>query len=153
MDRENRYVGRGAYLLLRLEAGLGLLASCAAAAWHVAEIRWPAFVFLFAWIDLVGYLPGAIAFRRARGRAISRVYPALYNLTHSFVGNAVVALAWILLFGPEWALVAIPIHLLGDRALFGNFPKSYATPFEPRKLPQFAAFERSLAPTAEGVAA
>ena len=28
-------------------------------------------------------------------------------------------------------MLALPIHLMGDRALFGNFMKSFALPFEP----------------------
>jgi hypothetical protein len=80
-------------------------------------------VILFAAIDLVGFIPGALAQRLAKGRPISPVFAVLYNTTHSLVANAGVALAWSLVFGPEWALLAIPIHLCGDRALFGNFFK------------------------------
>mgnify|MGYP003331414119 CR=1 FL=1 len=43
------------------------------------------------------------AHRRARGGPISPVFPALYNTTHGFLANALVALAWSLVFGPEWA--------------------------------------------------
>jgi hypothetical protein len=32
---------------------------------------------------------------------------------------------------PEWALLAIPLHLGGDRSLFGNFLKPFSVPFEP----------------------
>ena len=33
---------------------------------------------------------------------------------------------WVLVFGWEWALLAIPIHLFGDRSLFGNTLKPFA---------------------------
>jgi hypothetical protein len=148
VDKKNRFLGRGTFLLFRLEALLGLAVAVAAAAAHLGEIRWGVFVAFFAWIDVVGYLPGALAHRASKGRPISKTFPALYNATHSFLVNGALALAWSLLVKPEWALVAIPIHLLGDRALFGNFFKSFATPFEPELLPQFAAFERSLAASA-----
>ena len=116
--------------LLRLEALVGLAAAVGLALAHAREIRFPAFALLFVTIDLVGYLPGAIAHRRAKGGRISPVFHALYNTTHSFVTNALVAGAWILAFGAEWALLAIPIHLCGDRALFGNFYKPLQGAFE-----------------------
>ncbi len=78
---------------------------------------------LFAAIDLVGFIPGAIAQHFAKDRPISPVFHVLYNTTHSLITNAAVALVWAAVFGPEWALLAIPIHLCGDRALFGNFFK------------------------------
>ena len=34
----------------------------------------------------------------------------------------------------------LPIHLFGDRALFGNFLKPFAVPFEPHEDPAFARF-------------
>jgi hypothetical protein len=52
------------------------------------------------------------------------------------------AIIWCLTIGPGWALLAIPIHLLGDRALFGNSFKPWGTSFEPQVHPAFARFER-----------
>lgn len=122
MDRTN-------HSMLRVEALAGLVAASGLALAHLHEIRWPVFAIFFATIDLVGYLPGALAHRRARGRPIAPVFPALYNFTHGFATNAIFALAWSLAVRPEWALLAIPIHLLGDRALFGNFFKPLDAPF------------------------
>ncbi len=51
---------------------------------------------------------------------------------------------WVLAFGWEWALLAIPIHLLGDRALFGNALKPFSVPFEPEAHPAFARLDREL---------
>ena len=59
---------------------------------------------------------------------------------HSLVTQGLVVLAWIWLFGAEWALLAIPIHLFGDRALFGNFLKPFALHFEPEAHPAYTAF-------------
>jgi hypothetical protein len=115
--------------MLRGEALVGLIASSGLAVAHLHEVRWSVFALFFVTIDLVGYLPGALAHRRAGGRRIAPVYPALYNITHGFATNALFALAWSLAVRPEWALVAIPIHLFGDRALFGNFFKPLDAPF------------------------
>ncbi len=38
----------------------------------------------------------------------------------------------------------MPIHLCGDRALFGNFLKPFRVPFEPAALPAFTQFEKRL---------
>jgi len=144
MDSRNRFDSRGTHLLMRLEAFLGLAVAVGLALAHVKEIRWIPFAIIFASIDAIGYLPGAVAFRRARRREIPRIYHALYNATHSFLGNALVVIAWSLASGPEWAFLAIPIHLLGDRALFGNFFKPFAAPFEPSPMPSFERFDEAL---------
>jgi hypothetical protein len=142
MDAHNRFESRGTFLLARLENLAALLACVTLAALHLDEIRWLHFIALFAWIDLIGYIPGAIAFRRTPGGAIGRVYFTLYNLMHSFLFNGAVAIVWYLTIGPEWALLAIPIHLLGDRALFGNSFKPWGISFEPQVHQAFARFER-----------
>lgn len=158
MDARNRFESRGTFLLARLE-NLAALAACVTlAVLHLDEIDWLHFVALFAWIDLIGYIPGAIAYRRTPGGAVGRVYFTLYNLMHSFLFNGLVAIVWCAAVGPEWALLAIPIHLFGDRALFGNSFKPWGTSFEPRPHPAFSRFEREFAEartrsTAEAVSA
>jgi len=118
--------------LSRSEWLLLLAALSAIVLWHRDAVSWPRFVLAFAAIDVVGYLPGAVAFRRARGSAIAPVYHWLYNATHNFVTAAVVAAAWALAAGgPEWAMLALPLHLAGDRGLFGNGFKPSTEPFEP----------------------
>jgi hypothetical protein len=62
----------------------------------------------------------------------------LYNTMHSMFTQGVVTLLWGLLFGWQWALLALPIHLCGDRALFGNFLKPFGVTFEPVEHPAFA---------------
>ena len=44
---------------------------------------------------------------------------------------------WCLLVRPEWALLALPIHLCGDRAIFGNFLKPFGLSFEPVAHPAY----------------
>ncbi|WP_373315207.1 hypothetical protein [Streptomyces lanatus] len=96
---------------------------------------------LFAVIDVIGYLPGAVAHRRARGRRIARGYYVAYNVMHSLVTAGVLAGVWVLLAGSEWALLALPIHLLGGRALFGNSFKPFGVAFEPETHPAYRTFE------------
>ena len=108
---------------------------------HATAVHWPRFVLAFVLIDLVGYLPGAQAFRRARGGPIAPLYHHLYNVTHSFHTAAIVVGGWaVALGGFEWAMLAIPLHLCGDRGIFGNGPKPVHRPFEhAQPRPQEAA--------------
>ena len=102
---------------------------------HWQETAWPRFVLAFVAIDLVGYLPGALAFRRSRGGAIPPAYHWLYNATHNFVTAALAIVGWAAVLGRlEWAMLAIPLHLAGDRGVFGNGFKPTAQPFERRPV-------------------
>lgn len=99
---------------------------------HLPEIAWPRFIAAFVAIDLLGYLPGALATRRAKGGAIAPAFHHLYNVTHSYLTAGVAVAVWALAAGRlEWAMLAIPIHLSGDRGLFGNGHKPAQLPFEP----------------------
>ena len=99
---------------------------------HIGEIIWWRFILAFTIIDLIGYLPGALAYRRAAGGKIDAIYHHLYNLTHSYLTTGIAVGLWMLATGtPEWAMLAVPIHLSGDRGLFGNFYKPPSLPFEP----------------------
>jgi len=101
---------------------------------HFEDISWGRFIAAFLLIDLVGYLPGAVAFRSSGGQRIPRIYHLLYNLTHSYVVEGAIVALWMLASGgPEWAMVAVPIHLSGDRGLLGNFSKPWPLPFEADK--------------------
>jgi hypothetical protein len=140
MDSHNLFFTRTTSRLLRLEYAAALVLAIIAALTHLGSIRWTVFIGLFAYIDLIGYLPGAVAYRRARGRPISRAYHVLYNSMHSMVSAGAVAGLWCLLVRPEWALLALPIHLCGDRALFGNFFKPFGLAFEPVAHPAYEEF-------------
>lgn len=142
MDAKNRFETKATFALSRLE-WLGFLAvSLVLAFQHRTEIRWGVFVLLFVVIDAVGYVPGAIACRRSPDRRLARGYYVAYNTMHSLVTAGVLAGAWALTVGPEWALLALPIHLMGDRALFGNSLKPFGVAFEPETAPEFREFER-----------
>ncbi|HET9139828.1 hypothetical protein [Actinophytocola sp.] len=145
MDAANHFETRTTYRLIRLEYLVGLAVAVALFAAHIGEVRWLPAVLLFAYIDLVGYIPGAIAYHRSPTKQISKVYYVLYNTMHSLVTQAVVIGLWVWLIGWEWALLAIPIHLFGDRALFGNFLKPFAVQFEPVEHPAFGALRAGVA--------
>ena len=140
MDSHNLFATKATYRLLRLEYAAALAATVVLLLTHLGQIRWPAFVLLFVSIDVIGYLPGAIAWRRAPDHRISRVYYVLYNSAHSLLSAAAVAAVWSLVAGPEWALLALPLHLFGDRAIFGNFMKPFGLSFEPVVHPAYEEF-------------
>ncbi|GAA2980011.1 hypothetical protein [Streptomyces fulvorobeus] len=130
MDTKNLFMTPVTARLVRAEYGLGLVVAAVAFLTHLGEVRWLPAIALFLYIDLIGYIPGAIQYRRHKGE-LSKTYYILYNVMHSLVVQGLVILAWIWLWGFEWALLAIPIHLFGDRALFGNYLKPFGVRFEP----------------------
>lgn len=131
MDQANPFETPKTFALHRAEYLVGLAVTTALIVAHFDEIRWLPAIALFLHIDLIGYLPGALAFKRSGGRPIAKTYYVLYNVMHSLITQAGVAALWWWLIGPEWALLALPFHLFGDRGLFGNFMKPFALPFEP----------------------
>ncbi len=140
MDAINRFESKNTFMLMRLENLIALGICVALFVIHLGEVRWLPAVILFVYIDAIGYLPGAIAFHRSPTKRISKVYYVLYNTMHTFSTQFVVAGLWVLVFGWEWALLAIPIHLFGDRALFGNTLKPFAVSFEPTPHPAYVRF-------------
>lgn len=148
MDCRNRFETPATFRLIQLEWLVALLVSTVLALQHLDAVRWPVFVGLFVVIDLIGYLPGAVAYRHSATGTVPRALYVSYNVMHSLVTGAVIVGVWSLMFGPEWALLAVPIHLLSDRALFGNTMKPFGAPFEPRTHPAFATFERAYAQSA-----
>ncbi|MEU3732430.1 hypothetical protein AB0E81_23925 [Streptomyces sp. NPDC033538] len=156
MDAKNRFETKATFALSRLEWLGFLTVSLVLVFQHHAEIRWGVFVLLFVVIDVIGYIPGAIAFRRSPDRRVPRGYYVAYNVMHSLVTAGVLAGAWALFVRPEWALLALPVHLMGDRALFGNSLKPFGVAFEPETDPAFRVFEQryhSVADSGESAAA
>ena len=135
MDAANTFETPGTYRALRAEYG-ALAVAAAYGLWRQRKsVRWPVAAALFLSNDLVGYLPGALAYRRSRDGRVPRRYYAAYNAAHSALTATAVAAAWSKRRGPEWALLVIPLHIGIDRGLFGNFMKQYSVPFEPRPHP------------------
>ena len=137
MDQKNPFESPVTFRLHRAEYLFGFALSIVLILVHLGDIRWIPFVALFAYIDLIGYIPGAIAFRRSPDHRISKTYYVLYNTMHSLVTQSVVVGLWLWLVGPEWALLAIPFHVFGDRGVFGNFLKPFGLPFEPTPTPAY----------------
>lgn len=141
MDPLNRFETKNTFLLSRLEWLVGLAVAVTLALLHLGAIRWPVFIALFLVIDVIGYLPGAVAFRRSPDGRIPKGYYIAYNTMHSLITSSVIAGLWAWLVRPEWALLALPIHLLGDRGIFGNSLKPFRVSFEPKQDPAFARFD------------
>ena len=120
-------------LWVRLEHVALLAVASLLALMHLSQLSWLHFIAAFVAIDLIGYIPGAIAQRRAGSAAISPLFHHLYNFTHSYLVAGVLVGAWALAGGFEWAMLAVPIHLSIDRGLFGNTYKPTSLPFEPRE--------------------
>ncbi|MFD5562329.1 MULTISPECIES: hypothetical protein [Kitasatospora] len=151
MDQRNPFESPNTFKLHRAEYLVGFVLSIVLIIVHFGEIRWIPFVALFAYIDLIGYIPGAIAFRRSADGRIPKTYYVLYNTMHSLITQTVVIGLWLWLVGPEWALLAIPFHVLGDRGLFGNFLKPFGLPFEPATDPFYPRLAARLSARAQGV--
>lgn len=147
MDAQNTFETPATAGLARLEWGALLVTCSVLAVAHIGEIDWAVFVPLFLVIDVVGYLPGMLAHRKRPRGTVAPVYYLLYNVMHSLVTWVLVLGTWVLLAGWQWALLAVPVHLLGDRALFGNSMKPFGVSFEPEKHPVFAEFQHAYAAT------
>lgn len=150
MDLKNPYESPGTFKLHRLEYTVFFAATIVLMLIHFTDIRWPVAIGMFLYIDLIGYIPGAVAFRRSRDGRIHRTYYVLYNVMHSLIVQAAVVCLWMWLVRPEWALLAIAFHLFGDRGPFGNFYKTFGRPFEPVANPAFDAVVAGLRRRAVG---
>ena len=114
MDQANPFETPRTFSLHRAEYLVGLAVTTGAIVWHFGDIRWLPAIGLFLYIDLIGYLPGAIAFRRSGGTApVHKGYYAAYNIMHSLITQGAVAALWCWLVEPEWTLLVLPFHQIG----------------------------------------
>lgn len=137
MDVKNPFESPTTFRLHRAEYVVAWIAVNVLLIMHWSEIRWLPAIVLFAYIDLIGYIPGAIAFRRSPNGWISKNYYITYNILHSQITQGAVIVTWGLTIGWEWALLAIPWHIWGDRGIWGNFLKSFSLPYEPHETPGY----------------
>jgi hypothetical protein len=144
MDSKNQFETKTTFYLIRLEYFCFLSFILYLLIQHIHQVRWLWFFVLFIVIDLIGYIPGAIKFRKSQTKRIGKIYYILYNLMHSFITAFLICLLWCYFIQPEWALLAIPLHLCGDRAIFGNFMKPFILSFEPLPLPEFSHFNKEI---------
>jgi hypothetical protein len=131
MDQKNPFESPNTFRLHRAEYVVAQIVVTILIIWHFTDIRWIPALALFFYIDIIGYIPGAIAFRRSPNGQISKVYYVLYNTMHSMLTQGAVVALWGFIVGWEWALLLVPWHLFGDRGVFGNFLKPFSLPFEP----------------------
>ncbi len=132
MDNTNRFHTNETWLWVRAEQCLLLLVLIVCLALHIDDVAWGRFLFALLIIDLGGYLPGAIAYHRSGGGPLPPIYHHLYNVMHSYITTGAAVGLWALVGGGlEWAMLAVPIHLAGDRGIFGNTYKPTSLPFEP----------------------
>lgn len=137
MDIKNRFHTDSTFLLERLEHLLVVVVCSGLVLWHWQDVNWVRFIVAFAIIDVIGYIPGTIIYHRQSGGAIPALYHYLYNITHSYLTAAVIFAVWMwAIGGVEWAMLGLPIHLSGDRGVFGNIYKPRALPFEPVAVQQ-----------------
>ncbi|GHE48333.1 hypothetical protein [Streptomyces capitiformicae] len=130
MSAEQAFGHRQNYRTTRAEY-LGVFAVAAVAfLWHIDEVRWGPAILLFVYIDVIGYIPGLIAYTLSRDGRIHPVFHILYNVMHTWLSAGLVILLWVWQLGPEWALLVVPLHLFGDRGLLGNYAKPVSEPFE-----------------------
>ena len=135
MDIRNKFHTRGSYALMRLEHAGVVMACAALLVLNFDNVDWLRFAAAFIVIDAVGYLPGAITFRRRAGSTIAPAFHHLYNFAHNYLTWAAIVGLWVFQIGGfEWAMLAIPIHLSGDRGVFGNVFKPASLPFEPKGI-------------------
>jgi uncharacterized membrane protein YfcA len=135
MDAANTFETPATYRALRAEFGLVGFGAGYLMWRNRKHVRWPVAVGLLLSNDLIGYVPGAIAYRRSPDGRVPRRYYAAYNVAHSVLTASVVAALWSKRHGPEWALLAIPLHIGIDRGFFGNFMRPFSVAFEPRAHP------------------
>jgi len=137
VDSHNLFETPNTYRALRAEFLIAGLVAAILLVIHIDDVRPLPAVLLFLYNDTIGYVPGAIAYRRSKDGRISKIYYVLYNLMHSAVSSVVIAGLWSLVFGPEWALLTMVIHIAADRGFFGNFIKQFSVEFEPKTHPVY----------------
>lgn len=145
MDAANTFETPWTYRALRAEYGL-LALTAGYLLWKKRdEVRWPVAAGLLLYNDAIGYVPGALAYRRSPDGRVPRRYYAAYNVMHSALLGSAVASLWARRRRPEWALLAIPLHIGIDRGLFGNFMRPFSVSFEPRPHPVWQQVRGQLA--------
>lgn len=148
MDKYNTFHTKTAYNLERLDYGVIMLSLLAAVAMNWQQTHWGAFIASFLIIDLIGTVPGMYCYyarRSGKHKSIPKIFYVLYNSAHSFFTIGFIALLWFFIVGQwEWAMLAMPIHLCGDRSVFGNTYKPFQLSFEPVKHQLFQEFQNKV---------
>lgn len=161
MDKHNLFLTQPLYRLVRLDWLCIMLVLAVLVAVNWQQVNWLRFWVMFWVIDAVGTVPGFYYYFRNRHRThgvVPNWCVVAYNTCHSFATTTLVLAGWYYLSGPEWAMLGMPIHLAGDRGVFGNIYKNFGVQFEAsgphegfrRFLERFAS-ERGSTPARETV--
>lgn len=146
MDKRNLFHTPAIYALERVDWTILGLVSVALLATYWREVDWWRFTGAFLLPDVIATLPGLYIYYAKRSgphRSIPTVIHQLYNFGHSFAGVALFCgIWWLMTQRLEWAMLGFPIHLAGDRSLFGNIYKPFGTAFEPVEHEAFERFRR-----------
>lgn len=134
MDPLNPVHTKLTYRITRAEHVAMLVILSALVIWHYREVNWWRFAAAFWIIDLAGYLPGAILYRRLKTGRAPKWCHNIYNIAHTYLVTGTGVALWALAEGGfEWAMLGVPIHLAIDRGVFGNTLKPVELSFEPRR--------------------
>lgn len=148
MDKYNLFFTRGHYNLERLDWAVIMLIALALTVLHYQQVNWWAFTIAFLMPDLIATFPGLYIYyarRSGEHRSIPGIIHKLYNFGHNFAVVTVASLIWAYLgHGFEWAMLAFPIHLGGDRSIFGNIYKPLETSFEAVEHQAFSRFKEEI---------
>ncbi len=146
MDKHNRFHTSTIYNLERLDWLVIGAVPLILVILNWRHVDWWLFAAAFAFPDVIGTFPGLYFYygrRNGPHRSIPSVIHKLYNFGHCFATLALFCLGWYLVKGHfEWWMLAFPIHLAGDRSVFGNIYKPFGTAFEPVPHEAFVRFER-----------
>jgi hypothetical protein len=146
MDKENTFHTPATYALVRIDWAIIMLGTFALLVMHWREVHWWRFTAAFLLPDLIGTFPGLYVYyakRTGQHRSIPSIIHTLYNLGHSMVAvTAICALWWLATGSLEWAMLGFPLHLAGDRSIFGNIYKPFGVAFEPVKHKAYDRFEQ-----------
>jgi hypothetical protein len=146
MDKYNRFHTPAIYNLVRFDWLIIGAVPLILVILHWREVHWWRFTAAFAFPDVIATLPGLYFYyglRSGSHRSIPSIIHKLYNFGHSFAGITLFCAVWYLFRGHvEWAMLAFPIHLAGDRSVFGNIYKPLGLAFEPVQHEAFRRFER-----------
>lgn len=147
MDIKNLYHTRVTFNLHRLEYFIALLLCLYLLFLNYQEVNWILFIGLFSYIDIIGYIPGLIAYKMSTDGRVKPIYYVLYNTAHHGVVALLVLLLVYQFYGVNWAFLAVPIHLCGDRGLLGNFFKPFSAFFEAQPSEEYCRFEEHIKQT------
>jgi lysylphosphatidylglycerol synthetase-like protein (DUF2156 family) len=134
MDAKNPVHTPGSYTLMRAEHVAVVCGCVVLSVVHAAEINWWRYAAAFWIIDIIGYIPGAIAYGRGRDRSLPlpAAYHIIYDVMHTYLTVGTGLAIWAYAIGGfEWSMLGAILHLSVDRGVFGNVFKPRIFSFEP----------------------